>query len=114
MEYEQDYIIIFEAPKIEKPEFRLYYDEKGYVICYTCEKLPGNFIVIDSLTFAESRPDVRVVEGKLIKNISTQVISKLVPKPNGEITCAIDDLSIITNDNNVETQTWDYKLYELE
>lgn len=114
MEDQQEFIVLFEAPKVEKPEFRLYYDDKGYVVCYTCEKLVGNYIVIDALTFAESRPDVRVVEGKLIKNISTQVISKLVPKANGEVQCAIDDISIITNDNTVETQTWDYKLYELE
>ena len=54
-------ITIWESPKVDKPEFRLYYDDKGYVITYTCEKLEGNYIVIDALAFAEARPDVRVV-----------------------------------------------------
>ena len=42
-----DFVIIFEAPKIVPPEFRLYYDDTGRVICYTCEKLPGKYIVIE-------------------------------------------------------------------
>ena len=46
----QEYIIIWEAPKIEPPEFRLYYDDKGSVITYTCDKIPGNYIVIDAKT----------------------------------------------------------------
>ena len=43
------YITIWESVKVDVPEFRLYYDESGKVICYTCEKLPGNYIVIDKI-----------------------------------------------------------------
>jgi hypothetical protein len=43
-----DVVIVWEAPKIIAPEFRLYYDDKGNVICYSCEKLEGNYIVIDA------------------------------------------------------------------
>jgi hypothetical protein len=57
--------VIWESPPIIKPEFRLYYDERGCVLFYTCEKPEGNYIVIDSNTYAQGRPDVRVVDGKI-------------------------------------------------
>jgi len=108
-----EYILIREAPKIEKPEFRLYYDEKGYVVCYSCEKLEGNYIVIDALTYAEARPDVRVLDGKLIRVSSNSVVSKLVPSNEG-VLCAKDDVSLLVQDTDaVETQKWKLKTYEL-
>jgi hypothetical protein len=62
---DDDYVILWEAPKIIPPEFRLYYNETGKVICYTCEKLDGNYIVIDASIYAAGRPDVRVIDGKI-------------------------------------------------
>lgn len=110
----EEYILIWEAPKIEKPEFKLYYDDKGYVVCYSCEKLEGNYIVIDALTFAEARPDVRVLDGKLIKVNSNTVVSKLVPSNEG-VPCARDDVSLLVQDTDtVETQKWKLKIYELQ
>jgi hypothetical protein len=91
----EEYVITWEAPIIEKPEFRLYYDDKGNVVTYTCEKLDGDYIVIDTLTFAEARPDVRVVDGKLIRAGSGAVISRLYPNVTG-ILCEAEDVSIIT------------------
>ena len=109
-----EYVIIWEAPKIEKPEFRLYYDDNGKVICYTCEKLLGNYIVIDAATFSESRPDVRVIDGKLIKTSEIQVISKLVPSINNpSIYCHEDDIAIIVNPDCKQKKGWKYKTYEL-
>ena len=35
-------VVLWEQPPLIKPEFRLYYDDSGKVICYTCEKLPGD------------------------------------------------------------------------
>lgn len=95
---EEDYVIIWEAPVLEKPEFRLYYDDKGYVITYTCEKLEGNYIVVDPNTFAEARPDVRVIDGKIVKASSGAVISRLYPSTEG-VMCEPEDISIITEDN---------------
>jgi hypothetical protein len=92
---EEEYVITWEAPIIEKPEFRLYHDDKGNVVTYTCEKLEGTYIVIDALTFAEARPDVRVIDGKLIRQGSGAVISKLYPSDTGTL-CEAEDVSIIT------------------
>jgi len=105
----EEYVITWEAPVIEKPEFRLYYDETGHVVTYTCEKLEGNYIIIDALTFAEARPDVRVVDGKLIRADSAAVISRLVRSTAG-ILCEAEDVSIITE---ADGQYWALKTVAL-
>ena len=106
-------IILWEAPKIIPPEFRLYYDEKGKVICYTCEKLAGNYIIIDKDTYAEGRPDVRVVDGKLVKSYTSIVIAKLELNNEG-ITCAEEDISMLVDDEYTgKTNKWKLNIYEL-
>ena len=88
-------VTIWESHKIDKPEFRLYYDDKGCVIAYTCDKLEGNYLVIDALAYAESRPDVRVVDGQIIRNHSVSVVSRLCKDIDGAL-CESEDVSIIT------------------
>lgn len=102
-------IVIWEGHTVEKPEFRLYYDDKGNVIGYTCEKLEGNYIVIDAMTFAESRPDIKVIDGKIIKNHAGSVVSKLCKDSEG-VLCEVEDVSIITE---TDGQYWKLKTYEL-
>lgn len=106
---EEDYVITWEAPVIEKPEFRLYYDERGQVITYTCEKLSGDFIIIDALTFAEARPDIRIVDGKIIKSSAGAVISRLYPADTG-VLCEKEDISILTESDG---QYWKLKTVSL-
>jgi len=90
--------IIWIAPVVEKPEFRLYYDDNGKVICYTGDKtLPGNFIVIDALTFAAARPDVRVVDGKIAQAAASFTVSKLMPNDSEGVDCHNEDISIIVD-----------------
>lgn len=102
-------IVLWKAQLLEKPEFRLYYDIDGNVITYTTEKLQGNYIVIDKLTFAEARPDVKVYEGSLVRKSNLTVVSKLTPSIEG-ITCSVEDVSIITNIGN--TINWSLKTRE--
>lgn len=45
-------------------EYRLYYDDKGNVLFYTCEKPEGKFIKVDSQTYSEMRYDIRIIDGK--------------------------------------------------
>lgn len=104
---EEDYVITWEAPVIEKPEFRLYYDEKGNVVSYTCEKLIGKYIVIDALTFAEARPDVKVIDGKVVRNQFGSVISRLYPDDLNGILCEKEDVSVISSHHN--GQFWKLK-----
>jgi hypothetical protein len=99
-------LIVWNAPNIIKPEFRLYYDDNGNVVCYTCEKLEGNYIVIDSITFAEARPDVRVIDNRIVRVNSGSVISKLQPNELNGVTCEQEDVSIITESQG---QRWQLK-----
>ena len=108
---EEDYVITWEAPKLIPPEFRLYYDDNGKVICYTGDKsIEGNYIVIDALTFAEGRPDVRVIDGKISRAQPNAVVYKLMPHEDG-IMCARDDVSIVTSQGPVTK--WKLNIYEL-
>ena len=111
MNEEDYYVITWEAPKIETPEFRLYYDDKGAVICYTGDKsIQGNYIVIDAMTFAEARPDIRVIDGKISRTQPNAVVYKLMPHEDG-IMCARDDVSIVTGQGPVTK--WKLNIYEL-
>jgi hypothetical protein len=98
--------IVWEATVVKPPEFRLYYDDRGAVVCYTTENLEGNYVVIDALTFAQSRPDVRVVDGKVLQSFSGAVVSKLYPNTVG-MCCASEDISIVVDDTfQGDTTRW--------
>jgi hypothetical protein len=93
-------------------EFRLYYDDNGDCICYTCEDLKGNYLVIDTQTFAEGRPDVKVIDGKLIKPSNIINIVKLVVGDTGTI-CAEEDICIVADETYIgPVLKWEEKLYE--
>jgi hypothetical protein len=94
-------------------EFRLYYDDTGKVICYTCEQLPGdNYIVIDTQTYAEGRPDLRIVNGEIRRASDFVVVSKLVESSTG-IECNYDDVCIIddTGGKKWKTETYEFRNY---
>lgn len=91
----EEHVIIWEAPEIVKPEFRLYYDKHGNVLFYTCEKPEGDYIVIDTLTYAEARPDLKVIDGKIVKDYQNTIVSRLYPDNDG-VMCEFEDISIIT------------------
>ena len=98
----------------DKPEFRLYYNEDGSIICYSCEKLKGNYIVIDAQTYAECRQDVTIVDGKLEIVKPLVLVQKLVESKQGT-RCAIDDINIVVSDDyNGETTNWEMKKYEFK
>jgi len=108
-----EHVIIWEAPPIIKPEFRLYYDDKGNVLFYTCEKPEGKYVVIDAATFAEGRPDLRIIDGKISTAKPGSIVSKLTPDNDG-ISCAFEDLSVVVDDNYTgKTIKWKLKTYEL-
>ena len=113
---DQNYVIVWEAPARAEPvEFRLYYDESGDVRFYTCEKLEGNYIVIDRHIYAEARPYVKVVNGEIIRDIHStrSVVSKLMPANEG-VCCVAEDLSIVADpEYKGNTTKWKLAVYEL-
>lgn len=93
-------------------ECRLYYDDTGKVLCYTYEDIPGDYIVIDPMTFAECRFDIKVINGKIIKSMDGTVVTKLVPSIAG-IKCAAEDVNIVTpGDYLGPIVTWNTHKYE--
>jgi hypothetical protein len=104
---------VFEAPKITPPELRLYYDENGKVVTYSCDKLEGNYIIVDPQTFAECRYDVRVIDGKLSKVNPSLVIYKLKPNNTEGTYCAVDDICVIVDEDYTDKQLWKLHAYEL-
>lgn len=108
-----EHVLIWEPKPLQKPEFRLYYDDKGKVLFYSCEKPEGNYIVIDAATYAAGRPDVRVIDGKISTAIPSLVVSKLMPNIEGTC-CTEEDISIIVDDNyKGKTTKWKLNTYEL-
>jgi hypothetical protein len=104
--------IVFEAPKIEPPEFRLYYNDDGSIKYYCGDKSgEGNYIVIDSHTFAQARYDVMVVEGQIVSAKPKHIIHKLMPGNKGT-PCHKEDISIIITED-IEHTKWDLVSYEL-
>ena len=107
-------LFAFIAPKIEPPELRVYYDEHGKIITYTCEKLEGNYLIIDKLTYAQNRYDLRVIDGELSSINPKAIISKLKPSDSG-IRCATQDISIVVDETYVDSTTyWKLKTHELK
>jgi hypothetical protein len=93
-------------------EFRLYYDDNGSIITYTCEKLSGNYIVIDAQVFAEGRPDLIVVDGKLVKP-APEVFLTLLSKSTTGTRCASEDVTVLASDDyEGEVTHWELKKYE--
>lgn len=112
---EEDYVILWEAPKLVTPELRLYYDIEGKVICYCGDKsVEGdNYIVIDAHTFSEGRPDVRVIDGKISTMSPNAIVEKLMPDKIEGVCCHPDDISIIVDETEEHTK-WKINLYELK
>jgi hypothetical protein len=114
MSEEQDYVIVWEAPKLIPPEFRLYYDDKGAVVCYTGDTTTeGNYIVIDAMTFAEARSDLRIIDGKISRAQPNAVVYKLMPNNSTGIACHPEDISILVDDTS-EHIKWKLNIYELQ
>lgn len=91
-------------------EFRLYYDDSGKVVAYSCGNVEGyNYIVIDAITYAESNPNVRVVDGKIQRNSNVYVISKLIESDEG-VGCEQSDICVLSND--IPNKKWKVEIYE--
>ena len=105
--------LTFELPVFEPPEFRLYYDDKGDVICYTCDKLEGTYIVVEPVVFAQGRFDIKVINGKLQEKINGIVLSILELGTQGVRTSSEDVSIVVSDDYTGSTNTWELKHYEL-
>ena len=93
---------------MQQVEFRLYYDNSGNVLFYTCDKPEGNYIVIDSSVYAECRMNLKIVDSKIVRNFEA-VFSQLVQTIDG-VVCAKQDVSIVVTDDYSHTNSWDVEI----
>lgn len=91
------------------PEFRLYYDDTGKVLFYTCDKPEGNFIVVDANRYFQSRFDIKIVNNEIVSIYDKKIIAKLCPTEIGT-SCHPSDVSIIYDGPN--SKKWSLKLNE--
>lgn len=92
---------------MEEVEYRLYYDDMGNILHYSCEKTEGNYLVIDVQTYAEGRHDIRIEDGVIVQAHIIPTIQKLVQSTTGT-RCYIGDVSIVVDDDyDGETNYWD-------
>ena len=90
-------------------EHRLYYDDQGNALFYTCDKPEGNYILVSSEVYAQGRYDCKVVNGQ-IKYPAQIKYAKLVPSTKGTA-CYAKDVSIISS-TETDAQYWKLKTYE--
>ena len=89
---------MFQAlPEPEPVVLKLYYNDQGEPIVYTCDTQPGNYIEVDPETFAERSMRVRVSNGVLKHLPPLTYISKLQPSESGTM-CHNKDVAIVVND----------------
>ena len=68
---------------------------------------------IDAKTYAEARPDIRVIDGQISTLIQGSIVSRLVVKETG-INTAAEDVSLIVDDNYTgHTNKWSMEAHAL-
>ena len=97
------------VPTVTTVEYRLYYDNQGVPLYYSCEHLPGNYIVVSAEVYAQGRYDCKIVDGTIKYPIQIKS-AKLVPSTKGT-SCYVKDVSIISN-TETDAQHWKLKIYE--
>lgn len=91
--------------------YKLYYDAEGRVVTYTTQPQAGNYIEITREQFAEARPDVLVVDGRIVTTHTVTVANKLVEVQNMPALAASSwDINIIVD----TAQDGDFKLWRLK
>lgn len=110
MTEDEFWTILFDVPPSQPIFYRAYYNNEGWVECYTMENLPGNYIDIDQSTYATS-PYARVVNGKLTVIKPSSSITKLVPSTTGT-SCNPSDICVVTGSgDNIK---WSLKINETD
>ena len=107
---EEFWTILYDVPPEIEPIHRLYYNDQGEPLFYATEDLPGNYIDIDTETFARASSRVKVSNGQIITTATHCVSRKLVPAEHG-VACDSRDVCVVVNTELPHTK-WIIKHYE--
>jgi hypothetical protein len=92
--------------------YRAYFDDQGWVVCYTMEDLPGNYIDIDVATYTLGPTHARVIDNKLVVVPRPVTILKLTPDHSAGTACDPRDVCVIVDKTRPYT-LWNIKTNEL-
>jgi hypothetical protein len=107
----EEFWAILHAPVEVKPIFyRLYYDNDGFLIYYSMEELPHNYIEIDAATYNQRLSNIRVINKKIVITTPASSIKKLIPGTVGT-PCDLNNICIVVNESTPHTK-WSIKTYE--
>lgn len=104
---EEFFAVLQDLPPASQPIYRLYHDDQGAVLFYTMEDLPGTWISVDSLTYALSRRDVRVIDNQLVEIPKVSLVSKLRPSDTGTC-CDPRDICIVVEPDRPHVR-WSFR-----
>jgi hypothetical protein len=107
----EEFWAILHAPVESKPIFyRLYYDNDGFLIYYSMEELPHNYIEIDAVTYNQRLSNIRVIDKKIVITNPASYVKKLIPCTAGT-PCDPNDICIVVSESTSHTK-WSIKTYE--
>ena len=95
-------------PEPEPVILKLYYNDAGEPIEYTCETRDGNYIEVDPETFAFGSMQVRVENGVLKQLPPATYVHKLQPSDAGTL-CHAQDVTVVTSNTGTY---WKRQTYE--
>lgn len=107
---EEFWAILHAVPDEVPPLRRLYYNDRGEPLFYATEDLPGNYIDIDTETFARASSQVRVRNGQIVSTATHRATRKLVPAEHG-VACDPRDICVVVNTEQAHTN-WTIRTYE--
>ena len=105
---EEFFAILQAAPEPGPVSYRLYHDSDGQVLFYSMEDLPGTWIPVDAVTYAQARHDIRVVGEKIVEIPRQCPVPKLRPAAQG-VPCDPRDVCLVVPENQPHIK-WSTKL----
>lgn len=89
---------------------RLYHDDLGRVLFYSMLDLPGQWIEVDSATYAAASHDLRVQDGKIVPQPRSIPVSKLRPGENGT-PCDPRDICLVVMQDRPHVR-WEWSTHD--
>lgn len=103
--------VLHAMPEPTPPSYRLYYSIAGEPVIYSMESLPGNYIEVDSETYALAPFNVRVVDNKIVYIKPAITVKKLQPTIDKGTACDPRDVCIVVSADQAHTK-WSLKTNE--
>jgi hypothetical protein len=91
--------------------FRVYYDDAGLPTEYSQENKPGKYIDVDPTTWIEQNPNIKIINGKIVKFDPKKIIKKLAPNQSTGTCTSTADVCIIVDSTTPHTK-WNLTTYE--